>query len=272
MINRLFAALWGFAASASNDGQRLGDRVVWQSFIVYGHTSRTVEVTARVDTTVDARDSLLFRAMAGPEAATQATKIVDHRVNEPRTTTTSERYPDRDLEARLDASVDGSTVHYKLTVANNTPQTYRDTDVVQQFSVPVERIRILSTDGGRDSGDRIAWDLGNLQPYEYRIIQFDVAFQNLSSVRAGVEVTVRDPALRATAGASVRLGGSTSYQYNYDAIVMPQTGAMSDFFTPLERSSVTMRTSDASSQRPLLLIVVVPLISALGIAAMKKRA
>jgi imidazoleglycerol phosphate synthase glutamine amidotransferase subunit HisH len=87
-----------------------------------------------------------------------------------------------------------------------------------------------------------------------------------------VEVTVRDPALRATAGASVRLGGSTSYQYNYDAIVMPQTGAMSDFFTPLERSSVTMRTSDASSQRPLLLIVVVPLISALGIAAMKKRA
>lgn len=223
----------------SDGAQRNGDRVVWNNMTIYGFDSRTVAVTVKVDSPVHTGDQLRFQVQAGQYSTVALTKVNDdYRNFGDRTTTTSERYPDRDLTATITKTADAGTVSYRLAVANNTDRTMYDIDVTQLFHTSVANISIISTDGGRDSGDRIMWDLGNLAPHEYQVMEYRVRVLNGASVTSTVTAVSRDPALRATATDTVGYArqATTSYSYNYGAVRMPQTGVMGDLFQGMEAS------------------------------------
>ncbi len=261
---------------ASNDGKRTGDRVFWGNLVLYGHTTRTISVTVRVDTTVTDRQTLTFRALAGQYSATETTTVDDGARRAPLAppspvyhrsapassvsrvlvtqqviayapdaaygTAHAPADPADDFQVTLRKRKDGlNDVIYTLTVENHTNRTFRDVDVTHLFSFPVERIRFLSTGGGRDKGDRVSWSLGNLAPYEYRVLTLHARFtpgfeEGSDAVRSSVEAVSRDPALLARSADTVHIGRGTAYVYNYDAVAFPQAGVIDYVFARDEQN------------------------------------
>jgi hypothetical protein len=245
----------------SDNVRRNGDRVVWNNMTIYGHNSRTVVVTVKVDSPARTGDQLRFQVQAGQYSTVALTKVNDdYRNFGDRATTTSQRYPDRDLTISLDKSANSGDISYRLAVANNTDRTMYDIDVSQIFHTSVANISIISTDGGRDSGDRIMWDLGNLAPHEYQVMEYRVRILNGASVTSTVSAVSRDPALRATTADTIGYAreSSQTYSYNYGAVRMPRTGVMGDLFASLDNGWQTSsrETSDRSAIPALVMGII----------------
>lgn len=258
---------------ASDGGQRVNDRVNWNSVVVHPHTKRTLAVTARVDSDVAHDQDLIFRVLSDNTSATEQTRIENlHRLaplgptvlahpQVPRDTPYEvvissdyeydQRYArplhpednraDNDFQVTMRARPDGQDVVYTVTVENHTSRTFQDVDVTHLFNIGVDRMEILSSGGGADKGDRIQWNLGHLYPYEYRILTSRVRFLDVPGVHSVVNAYSRDPALRATMGDTTHIvRGAQPYAYNYDAVHFPRAG-VKDFFAPPQDTDDMLR-------------------------------